>query len=152
VGNLVANRKQHRLHSRLAPGRRPLVWVAAVRQDGTFDFDRGRLSRQAAGRGYVDVTPGATYVISEECIVLQRASSRSQARRLVAALIPWEFVRQHRGVVGENHTILLIPVSADAVPADRVVELLNSPEASVGFGRVGGSASISVRLLDQMFA
>jgi adenine-specific DNA-methyltransferase len=147
VGYLVANREAHRLHSHPSKGRVPLVWAAAVCQDGSFDFDRGRLSRQAGSRGYVDVAPHAKYVIREECVALQRTSSRSQERRLVAATIPEEFVRRHGGVVGENHTILLVRTRADAVPAACVVELLNSPEASAAFGRVGGSASISACLL-----
>ncbi len=150
VGHLVANREPHRLHQHAAKGRYPLVWAAAVRQNGTFDFDRGRLSRQAAGRGYVDASPCAPYVIKEDCIVLQRTSSRSQCRRLVAALVPQELVQTHGGIVGENHTILLVRTRADAVPSDQVIQFLNSPAASAAFSRVGGSASISARLLAEL--
>jgi hypothetical protein len=36
--------------------------------------------------------------------------------RLNAAPISWSFIHKHGGVIGENHVILLVPISAEAVP------------------------------------
>jgi adenine-specific DNA-methyltransferase len=147
VGHLVANRNAHRLHKRSARGRFPLIWAAAITSNGIFDFDRGRLSRQGAQLGYVDAPDDAPYVVREECIAVQRTSALSQGRRLTAAVVPTEFVSHHGGIVGENHVILLVRARADAVPAATVAELLNSPSASEAYARVGGSVSISARVL-----
>lgn len=107
VGNLVANREAERMHCDPAPGRLPLIWAACVQGDGTFDFDRGRLSRQAKGMAFVTLSAGVAGVVEGPCVVVQRTSSRSQGRRLVAAAIPDEFFVQYRGAVGENHTLML---------------------------------------------
>lgn len=150
VGNLVANRETERMHQEPGPGRLPLIWAACVLGDGTFDFDRGRLSRQAKGMGFVTLTAGAAGAVLGPCVVVQRTSSRSQGRRLVAAAIPDEFFLQHRGVVGENHTLMLIRERPDAVPAEGLAALLNTRQASDAFSRVSGSASISAKLLNDL--
>lgn len=150
VGHLVANRSAHRLHQRAAKGRFPLIWAAAIARDGVFDFDRGRLSRQAARRGYADAPDGASYVVREECVALQRTSARSQGRRLTAAVVPARFVRRYGGIVGENHVILLVRTRSDAAPAALIAALLNSPAASDAYARVGGSVSISARVLSDL--
>lgn len=147
VGHLVANRAAHRLHKHAAKGRFPLVWAAAIAPNGGFDFDRGRLSRQAARFGYVDAPHDAPYVVREECVALQRTSARSQGRRLTAAVVPAGFVLRHGGLVAENHVILLLRTRPDAAPAAAVAAMLNSPVASDTYAQVGGSVSISARLL-----
>jgi len=56
-------------------------------------------------------------------------------------------VSQYGGVVGENHVLLLIPEREDAVTAEMIAALLNSPEANAAYSRVGGTATISAKLL-----
>ena len=41
--------------------------------------------------------------VADACILVQRTTAKEQARRLIAAELPSEFVHQHRGVVVENH-------------------------------------------------
>jgi adenine-specific DNA-methyltransferase len=147
VGYLVANRQGNILHQRRAKGRMPLIWAASITAEGGFDFERGCLSRQAGRRAWVDVSSGATWVVRGACVALQRVSSSSQSRRLTAAVIPQGFVSQHGGVVGENHVLLLTPEREDAVAAEVIAALLNSPEASAAYARVGGTATISAKLL-----
>ncbi|WP_431282958.1 Eco57I restriction-modification methylase domain-containing protein [Humitalea sp. 24SJ18S-53] len=147
AGYLVANRQPERLHNTRARGRYPLIWAASVTPDGHFDYDRGRKSRQAGNRGFVQANEGASYVITQECVVLQRTSSSSQEKRLNAAVVTEEFIRRYGGVVGENHVIILLPTRKDAASAANVAALLNSKAASVAYNRVGGSASISSKVL-----
>ncbi len=147
VGYLVPNRQGDILHQRRARGRMPLIWAASITAEGGFDFERGRLSRQARGRAWVDAPGGATWVMRGPCVALQRVSSSSQSRRLTAAVIPQSFVSQHGGVVGENHVLLLTPEREDAVAPKVIAAILNSPEANAAYARVGGTATISAKLL-----
>jgi adenine-specific DNA-methyltransferase len=148
VGYLVANRQGERLHSRPAKGRVPLVWAKCVKPDGSFDFDRGRKSEKANGLAFVEVPEGASYVIRTACVAVQRTSSSSQPRRLVAAAVPRSFVQRHGGIVGENHVILLVPMRRTAVSPTKLAAVLNGREASAALARISGSASISVRVLE----
>jgi adenine-specific DNA-methyltransferase len=50
-------------------------------------------------------------------------------------------------VVGENHVLLLTPEREDAVAAEVIAALLNSPAANAAYARVGGTATISAKLL-----
>jgi hypothetical protein len=126
-------------------GRFPLIWAKATTSDGRFDFDRGAAFK---GSGWADAPPDALYVVRKPCVAVQRTSSRGQKRRLNAAAISKPFIQKHGGVIGENHVILLVPVSADAVPPALLAEALNQAAVSTELDRVCGSASISVRLLE----
>jgi adenine-specific DNA-methyltransferase len=150
VGNLVANREPHRLFKRPARDRLPLVWAKCVTPDGRFDFERGRASEKAAGRAFAQVTDGAASTVRVPCVVVQRTSSRSQARYITAAAVMPPFIRKYGGIIGENHVIILVPTRSDAVSPDRLASVLNSREASAALARVSGSASISVRLLERI--
>lgn len=147
IGYLVANRQSERLHEAQDGGYFPLVWAKAICADGKFDFDRGL---QHKGLGWVDAPEGAPYIVRDECIAIQRTSSRGQKRRLSAALIPKAFIDTHGGIVAENHVILLVKTRSDAVDAQTAVDILNSRWASEQLDRMCGSASISVRLLEKI--
>lgn len=150
IGHLVANREPHRLHARPAAGRLPLAWAKSITAEGRFDFDRGRNTTKAAGRGYVTVSPNASYAIRVPCVLVQRTSSRSQTKRLCAAAVPSTFLRKHGGIVGENHVILLVRSGPGAVSPAALARVLNGPEATAALARVSGSASISVRVLESL--
>jgi adenine-specific DNA-methyltransferase len=150
VGYLVANRQAELLHRRPAANRAALIWAKCVTPDGRFEFDRGRRSKQADGRGFVEVERDAPYVIRAPCVVVQRTSSRNQARRLTAAPVPRSFLMKYRGIVGENHVIILVPTRADAVSPSEMATVLNGELANGAMARICGSASISVRLLERL--
>ncbi|HVV52252.1 MAG TPA: N-6 DNA methylase [Polyangia bacterium] len=150
VGYLVANRQGERLFRRNADGRVPLLWAKCITPDGRFDFERGRSATKANGRGFVSVPVAAPYVVRRACVLVQRTSSRSQIRRLVAAALPRSFVRRHGGVVAENHVIVLVPNRAGAVSPTVLARVINGPAANAAFARICGTASISVRVLEQL--
>jgi adenine-specific DNA-methyltransferase len=147
VGYLVANRQPARLHERAAKGRYPLIWAKAITPEGTFDFERGAAFK---GSGWADAPADATYVVHTPCVAVQRTSSRGQKRRLNAASISKAFIKEHGGIIAENHVILLVPVSPDAASPESLAEALNTAAASAALDRVCGSASISVRLLEMI--
>ena len=147
VGYLVANRQPERLHKRAAKGRFPMIWAKAITSDGLLDFRRGAAFK---GWGWADAPENAPYVVRDPCVAVQRTSARGQKRRLNAAAIPEAFIRKHGGVVGENHVILIVPITAQAVPPQTLADALNTPAVSAELDRVCGSASISVRLLESI--
>lgn len=148
VGYLVANRQSDRLCQQPGEGRLPLVWAKCINPEGIFDFDRGRNAKKADGYGFVTVPNDAPYVVRVPCVLVQRTSSSSQSRRLVAAAVPEEFLQLHGGFVGENHVIILVPTRADAIAPEKIAAVLNGPEANAALTRVCGAASISVRVLE----
>jgi len=150
VGYLVANRQAHLLHRRSARSRLPLVWAKCITNDGLFDFDRGRNAEKAGGHGFVAVPKDAAYVHRVPCVVVQRTSASSQARRLTAAAVPEDFLRRYGGFVGENHVIILVPTRADAVAPEQLADVLNGQQANAMLSRICGSASISVRVLENL--
>jgi adenine-specific DNA-methyltransferase len=147
VGYLVANRQSERLHKRAGKGRYPLIWAKAITADGTLDFERGAAFK---GLGWADAPAEAAYVIRTPCVAVQRTSSRSQKRRLNAAPVSKAFIRNHGGVIAENHVIMLVPISSDAASPKALAEALNEAPANAALDRVCGSASISVRLLESI--
>ncbi|MBV8686823.1 MAG: N-6 DNA methylase [Alphaproteobacteria bacterium] len=147
IGYLVANRQADRLHKRRAAGRVPLVWAKAIGQDGTFDFERGKMFRKFS---WVDVPPDAAYIARTACVAVQRTSARGQKRRIAAAEIPTSFFDQNGGVVAENHVILLLPTRPDAARPAALAEALNLPQVGEQLDRMCGSASIPARLLEKL--
>lgn len=147
IGYLVANRQAERLHKRPAKGRVPLIWAKAIGQDGTFDFERGKLFREMS---WVSAPADAPYVARTGCVAVQRTSARAQKRRIAAAEIPFDFVQQHGGVVAENHVILLLPTGPHAVPPAALASALNRAEVGDQLNRMCGSASIPARLLERV--
>ncbi|MES3151676.1 Eco57I restriction-modification methylase domain-containing protein [Sphingomonas faeni] len=147
IGYLVANRQADRLHEGPAPGRMPLIWAKAIGQDGTFDFERGKHFR---AKSWVEALPDAPYVARAGCVAVQRTSARGQRRRIAAAEIPVGFVKEHGGVVAENHVILLLPSRPNAAPPAALAEALNRPEVGDQLDRMCGSASIPARLLERV--
>jgi adenine-specific DNA-methyltransferase len=106
------------------------------------------VARPSKAGGWADAPADAPYVVRKPCVAVQRTSSRGQKRRLNAAPVSKAFLRQHGGVIAENHVILLVPISPDAASPEALAEALNKAAASAELDRVCGSASISVRLLE----
>lgn len=147
IGYLVSNRQPERLFKTHGANRYPLIWAKAITPDGDFDFPR---SGDYRDRLWASAPPDAPYLVRTACVALQRISTRGQKRRLNAAAIPTSFLRKHGAIIGENHVIFLVPVSASAVPPQALAQAMNTPEASAQFDRMSGSSSISVRLLESM--
>lgn len=152
VGKVVPHREATRLFSRPARGRLPVLWASDVRPDGSFQYQGGTRTADAAWYGPADpdYVPYASFGRS---VLVQRTSNRDQQRRLNAAAITREFaeLHAHRGYVGENHVILLEPISdRPAVDPDMLADILNSPVANQRFSAVSGSFSVSARLLARL--
>ncbi|MCK8788186.1 Eco57I restriction-modification methylase domain-containing protein [Roseomonas sp. NAR14] len=152
VGYVVPQRVADRMHRRPAKSRFPLVWAKAVGSDGRFDFMRAEHQSQASGRLWFEAKAMAPYVFRKPLVVVQRTSNRKQERRINAAAVPKSFFREHGGLVGENHVVLVSPIEGrkPVVPPKDLAALLNSGPVNERFGRVCGTVTVSALLLSSL--
>jgi adenine-specific DNA-methyltransferase len=152
VGKIVPTREGDRLYSDPAPGRLPVLWASDVRPDGSFAFQSGTRTSDAAW--YAPLDPAKVpYASFGRSVLVQRTSNRDQQRRLNAAAITPEFAAKHaeRGYVAENHVIVIEPIPGEVAVAPEVLAaLLNSAVINRRFSAVSGSFSVSARLLARL--
>lgn len=147
TGPLVWNRFKSQLRHRAAgSGVHPLVWAEAVTSDGRFVF-RAEKKNHAP---YFKLEAGDGWLLVEEaCVLVQRTTSKEQAKRLIAAEMPAEFVRKHGGVVVENH-LNMIRGSKPKVPPSVVATLMNSDVLDQVFRCMNGSVAVSAFELEAL--
>jgi len=148
VGAVVPHRWMDRVVSDQRRGSLPLIWAAAIRPDGSVDYEHMR-KRVSGCRAVVD--PEVSYVIRRPCLLVQRTSNRKQRRRINAALVDQNFLDAVGPFVAENHVITLTP-PADAPQQHlrQMTKLLNSSETTALYDRICGTASVSVKTLLEM--
>ena len=149
TGPLVWNRFKDQLAHRPGRHRRPLIWAESVRSDGTFEF-RAEKKNHAP---YFEVRPGDEWlIVSQPCVLVQRTTSKEQARRLIAACLPPAFLEQHGGsVVVENHLNMVLPIVDQPKVAPAVVAaFLNSAGADRAFRCVSGSVAVSAYEMESL--
>ena len=140
TGPLVWNRYKDQMRQRSARGVHPLIWAEAVSADGRFAF-RAEKRNHAP---YFKIERGDAWLLVEEaCVLVQRTTSKEQARRLIAAELPADFIAQHGGVVVENHLNMVRPVARPAVSPATVAAVLNSRIVDQLFRCINGSVAVS---------
>jgi adenine-specific DNA-methyltransferase len=148
TGPLVWNRHKDQLARTPGGDRRPLIWAEAITPDGDFIF-------RADKRGhtpYFQVRRGDDWlIIKQPCVLVQRTTAKEQARRLIAAALPADFLAEHGAVVVENHLNMVRPITkAPAVPAEVLAAFLGSAAADRAFRCVGGSVAVSAYELEAL--
>ncbi len=141
TGPLVWNRFKPQLRE-MAGGKtvHPLIWAEAVTADGRFVY-RAQKKNHAP---YFKLEPGdAWLLIREPCVLVQRTTAKEQARRLIAAELPSEFVEAHGGVVVENHLNMVRAQGKPKAPASVIAALLNSRAVDEVFRCMNGSVAVS---------
>ncbi|MDR6129080.1 Eco57I restriction-modification methylase domain-containing protein [Sphingomonas sp. SORGH_AS_0438] len=140
TGPLVWNRYKDQMRLRPARGVHPLIWAEAVSADGHFAF-RAEKRNHAP---YFKIERGDAWLLVEEaCVLVQRTTAKEQARRLIAAELPAEFIVQHGGVVVENHLNMVRPTAQPAVSPATVAAVLNSRIVDQLFRCINGSVAVS---------
>jgi adenine-specific DNA-methyltransferase len=141
TGPLVWNRYKDQLAGRSGRNRYPLIWAEAVTSDGRFVF-RAEKKNHAP---YFEIRQGDGWlVVHEPCVLLQRTTAKEQARRLIAAALPSEFLTTHGAVVVENHLNMIRPLDGEPrVSAEVLAAFLNSTAADRAFRCVSGSVAVS---------
>lgn len=141
TGPLVWNRFKSQLRSR-SDGKRvhPLVWAEAITADGRFVF-RAQKRNHAP---YFKLDAGDEWLlIAEPCVLLQRTTAKEQARRLIAAELPAEFIARHGGVVVENHLNMIRSNGAPKVSLAVLAAMFNSEAVDQMFRCMSGSVAVS---------
>ncbi|WP_295512943.1 HsdM family class I SAM-dependent methyltransferase [uncultured Sulfitobacter sp.] len=141
TGPIIWNRHKHRLRSNHTGQSVPLIWSEAVRRLGVFQW---RASRQK-GKIWFETENGDEHLLcTEQCILVQRATTKEQPRRLVAALLPKTFLDQHGSVVVENHINIIRPIqNRPRVSLEDLANYLNSKIADNVLRCIAGGTSVS---------
>jgi len=72
-----------------------------------------------------------------------------QDKRLIAAALPGALLKQHGGVIVENHINMLLPVNGQpAIPAEVLAVFINSRAANEAFRSITGSVAVSAYELE----
>ena len=148
TGPLVWNRFKDQLRDR-AGGKDvyPLIWAEAVTSDGRFAY-RARKKNHAP---YFKLEAGDDWLlVNEPCVLVQRTTAKEQARRLIAAELPKEFVDTHEGVVVENHLNMVRATGKPKLPEAVVAALLNSRVVDDLFRCISGSVAVSAFELEAL--
>lgn len=148
TGPLVWNRYKGQMRDRLA-GKSvyPLIWAEAVTSDGQFTY-RARKRNHAPCFKIED--GDAWLLVSQPCVLVQRTTAKEQARRLIAAELPAEFIEEHGGVVVENHLNMVRANGKPKVPEVVVAAILNSKVVDELFRCISGSVAVSAFELEAL--
>ena len=148
TGPLVWNRHKGQIFQHKARNRLPLIWAESVRPDGRFSWRAHKKNHEP----WFEIRKVDSWLVSrQQCVLLQRTTAKEQHRRLIAATLPKDFIRQHGGVVVENHLNMLKPLdTAPRVAPDVLAEFLNSKAADQAFRCVSGSVAVSAYELEAL--
>lgn len=148
TGPLVWNRFKDQLADRPGRNRLPLIWAEAITSDGRFEF-RAEKKNHAP---YFEVRERDKWLtVHKPCVLLQRTTAKEQARRLIAAALPAEFLAKHGAVVVENHLNMIRPTGVEPViPASVIAAFMNSQAADRVFRCVSGSVAVSAYEIEAM--
>ncbi|CCV04602.1 putative RNA methylase [Mesorhizobium metallidurans STM 2683] len=148
TGPLVWNRFKDQLRDRAGgEGVHPLIWAESVTFDGQFTY-RAYKKNHAP---YFKLEVGDDWLLVEEpCVLVQRTTAKEQARRLIAAELPEEFIDTYGGVVVENHLNMVRAIGSTKVPAAVLAALLNSRVVDDLFRCISGSVAVSAFELEAL--
>ena len=141
TGQLVWNRHKIQLRSEMGKECYPLIWAESVTPEGEFNFSAARRNHKP----YLHVYPKQDYLITRQsCVLVQRTTSKEQKRRLIAALLPEEFIQQYGGVVVENHINMIRPSNEKpSISPDVITAILNTNALDLAFRYISGSVAVS---------
>jgi adenine-specific DNA-methyltransferase len=149
TGQLVWNRHKPQLRCEGGAHTAPIIWAESVTGGGTFRYRASRRNHLP----YLELLPRQEHLLTRnECVLVQRTTAKEQKRRLLAAVMPADFIGMHpRGVVVENHLNIVRPtVRERAVPSSAVAALLNSRTLDLIFRCISGSVAVSAYELNSL--
>jgi adenine-specific DNA-methyltransferase len=142
TGPLVWNRFKPQMRARHVRGSLPLIWAEAVTSEGRFMY---RADKRNHAPYFLPTDGVDDWLITQEpCVLLQRTTAKEQHRRLIAAALPLAFIKEHGGVVIENHLNMVRPTrKKPAISSETLAAFLNSAAADRAFRCVSGSVAVS---------
>lgn len=141
TGQLVWNRHKIQLRSEREKQCYPLIWAESVTPEGEFNFSAARRNHKP----YLHVYQGQGYLVTRQpCVLVQRTTAKEQKKRLIAALLPEEFIKQYGGVVVENHLNMIRPSKERvSIFPDAIAAILNTNALDIAFRCISGSVAVS---------
>jgi hypothetical protein len=141
TGPLVWNRHKVQLRTRRARGVLPIIWAESVIAN-SFQFASDRRNHVP----YIELLDRQEHLVDTRAsILVQRTTSKEQARRLVAAVMPQAFIDEYGGAVVENHLNRVVPAAEtepQIEPATLAV-VLNTESVDRAFRCISGSVAVS---------
>jgi len=146
TGPLVWNRHKDQLHNDPKPSSFPVVWAESVNGNGSFELKAEKKNHAS----YFHFNKGDDWLINNRpCILLQRTTSKEQAKRLIAAFLSEDFLKKKKGVVIENHLNMILPcVDTPPISFKVLTVFLNSALANESFRAISGSVAVSAYELE----
>lgn len=150
TGPLVWNRHKPQLSASRGKDMVPVVWAECISGDNTGTF-RWKVTGDHLG-WYRPQAGNDSNVVDRPCVILQRTTAVEQRRRLIAAVMPADFVAQYGQVAVENHINMIRPTAGKtpAVSLAVIAALLNSEAVDQVFRCINGSVAVSAYELEAM--
>lgn len=128
----------------------PLLWSSDIRLNGDVNF--GEVACNPGEHRFVDFGSFQhSSIIKRPSVVLQRVTSNTQARRLVAAEVPQKIFEDYGGFVGENHIVVLESLMEEPVISSRELALMISVDViDRCFRCISGATNVSVFELGEL--
>jgi len=149
TGPLVWNRYKDQLRDEKTSHCMPIIWSESVSSDGQFTFRSEKKNHQP----YFKITGKQDdwLKVKRECVLLQRTTAKEQKRRLIAAVLPSEFIKKYAHITVENHLNMIYPIIAKPVISVEVLSaFLNSEAADRAFRCLSGSVAVSAYELESL--
>lgn len=148
TGPLVWNRHKSQLRTERNISTLPLVWAESVVPEG-FAFSAERRNHVPFFAIQLDQPH---LVTKTACVLVQRTTSKEQDRRLLAAVLPQNFLDRNGGAVVENHLNMVHAPSPDLarVSASTIAALLNTEAVDRTFRCISGSVAVSAYELNAL--
>lgn len=147
TGQLVWNRFKSQLRTTKGKNSYPLIWAESITSNG-FRFSADRKNHVP----YIDIAPKQDFLVTTtECVLIQRTTSKEQDKRILAAILPQEFIDETGGVVVENHINIVYSNGLfSEVKPEVVALLLNSQTVDRAFRCISGSVAVSAYELNSI--
>jgi len=126
----------------------PLVWAESI-ASSKFVFSAKKKNHAPA----IEVLKNQPHLLTKtSCVLVQRTTSKEQARRLICAVLPAEFLANHGGAaVIENHVNMVYPTTVSSgITPETIAVLLNSSLADAAFRCISGSVAVSAYELNAL--
>lgn len=144
TGQLVWNRHKKQLRNSAGPNCYSLVWAESILANGSFVLKATKKNHTP----FIEVSQKDQYLITKnQCLLVQRTTSKEQDKRLIAALLPNNLSR--KGVVVENHINIIKPVKPK-VSLQVLSHFLNSRIVDEIFRCLSGSVAVSAYELESI--
>lgn len=147
TGQLVWNRFKSQLRTTKGKNSYPLIWAESITSNG-FRFSADRKNHVP----YIDIAPKQDFLVTTtECVLIQRTTSKEQDKRILAAILPQEFIDETGGVVVENHINIVYSNGLfSEIKPEVVALLLNSQTVDRAFRCISGSVAVSAYELNSI--